>query len=158
MHLRTSVFREELQRAKIGNEAIHQHTSGWETLESIQDYKETMANWLKDEAMYYRVALLGGRVAGLCIARIGTETTPNELRVIQLSREIRRRGFGRAILGDFEQKSNPLAPTRLDVIAENEPAISFYSSLGYEMTGGVSFFYISDQIVPVLEMQKDARL
>lgn len=157
MAVRREVFVEELVTSQISPKAAWEHVRDWGDDDSIRGYGVSMQEWLaRSEQFYLRAVMLGREVAGWCLGqRVEKEFSFNNLQVIQLRQDVRRKGVGRRLLTEFaETVADPQLPTRLTVLEKNHPAIAFYRAQGFKETGERQTWAFSGETTGVLTMEK----
>ena len=83
------------------------------------------------------VAELGGRVVGYAIVLFHGTTSLARLYSMAVDPDYQRRGIGRVLLHEAEQRTRDLghATLRLEVRPDNQPAIQAYRAAGYQEIG-----------------------
>ncbi|SNY45606.1 GNAT family N-acetyltransferase [Paractinoplanes atraurantiacus] len=84
----------------------------------------------------FLVVELDGHLAGMGGYRPGTDGTAEVLRV-RVHPATRRRGIGRALMGELERRAARagLTSLHLDTATNQPPAMAFYRALGYREAG-----------------------
>lgn len=160
LRMRTRLYIDELVTSGVSRQAAIRHTEDWTSPHSLEEYREIIADWTADPAIFLRTVRVkteeSFQVKGLFLGVRPTLHDPMHfVRVIQLDESIRRRGVGRRL---FEEMTSldPTAPMELDVIQSNEPAKKFYRALGFTAVSHDAFFVVGDAQVPLERMHRPA--
>lgn len=134
---------EEMNRKNVSPEHLEKRLRGFEKM-------------LADEAYYYKVATLDGKIVGVC----GGEEKDNSvhLRSIYVLPEFQGKGIGSTLMADFLAWAERFPKITVHVAIYNKQAISFYERKGFVDTGKrfaeERFLMKSGNTIPELEMER----
>lgn len=110
---------------------------------------DSVARLLSGPANLSVVAEREGRLLGFLMGQCVVDTA--EVLAVAVDAEVRRAGWGAALLTGFERVASVSGAERviLDVAADNGPALALYTARGYETVARRDRYYASGRADPV---------